>query len=114
MTLRSIVGRFLKTLLILGVSAIAGAQTQTAEPASVPQRGNKQYWLMVDKFADGAVHFAYAKRFVEVHKESLTDRQCQQYSRIAADYADQLGAFRKAGLLLKVNSGTKCARTPSL
>ena len=53
---------------------------------------------MVDKFADAAVHFAYAKRFVEVHKESLTDRQCQQYSRISADYADELAGFRKAGV----------------
>ncbi len=97
MIFKSMVGRFLKTLLILGASAIAGAQTQAAERASLPQRGSEQYWLVVDDFADRAIHFAYAKRFVQLHEGSLTDRQCQQYSRIAVDYADQLATVRQAG-----------------
>ena len=98
MIFKSMVGRFLKMFLILGASVMAGAQTQAAERASLPQRGNEKYWLVVDEFADRAVHFAYAKRFVQVHEGSLTDRQCQQYSRIAADYADQLAALRQAGV----------------
>jgi hypothetical protein len=98
MIFKPMFGRFLKMFLILGASVMAGAQTQAAERASLPQRGNEKYWLVVDEFADRAVHFAYAKRFVQVHEGSLTDRQCQQYSRIAADYADQLAALRQAGV----------------
>ncbi len=85
-------------LLILGASVIAGAQTQPAERESLPPRGSEKYWLLVDEFADHAVHFAYAKRFVQLHEGSLTDRQCQQYSRIAVDYADQLAAVKQAGV----------------
>lgn len=96
MIFKRMVGRFLKILLILSASVIAGAQTRVAERASLPQRGSEKYWLVVDEFADGAVHFAYAKRFVQVHEGSLTDRQYQQYSRIAVDYADQLAAVGQA------------------
>jgi hypothetical protein len=92
------VGRSLKMLLILAASVVACAQTQAAERASLPQRGSEKYWLVVDEFADGTVHFAYAKRFLQVHEGSLTDRQCQQYSRIAVDYADQLAAVIQAGV----------------
>jgi hypothetical protein len=91
------VGRFLKMFLILGAVVIAGAQTQTAERQSLPQRGSEKYWLMVGEFADAAVNFTYAKHFVQVHEGSLTDRQYQQYSRIAVDYRDQLAAVRQVG-----------------
>jgi len=67
-------------LLILGRAMIAGAQTQAAERQPLPMRGSEKYWLDVDEFADRAVHFAYAKRFVQLHERSLTNRQCQQYS----------------------------------
>jgi hypothetical protein len=36
---------------------MAGAQTQVTEGASLPQRGNEKYWLVVDEFADVAIHF---------------------------------------------------------
>jgi hypothetical protein len=108
MTFKPIVGSFLMMLLIISAPVIAGAQTQSAERASVPQRGSKKYWL-VGEFADSAVHFAYAKRVVKVHEGLLTDGQCQQYSRIAIDYANQLSGRMKSPL--KVNSGTMCART---
>ena len=95
---KSMVARFLKILLVLGASVIAGAQTHAAERASLPQRGSKKYWVVVNEFADGAVHFAYAKRFIQVHEESLTEREYKQYSRIAVDYGDQLAATRQAGV----------------
>jgi len=89
---------FLMILSIVGVSVIAGAQTQATERQSLPQRGSEKYWLVVDEFADRAVHFADARRFVQLHERSLTDRGCQQYSRIAADYADELVAVKQAGM----------------
>jgi hypothetical protein len=98
MTSKPLVGSFLKILLILAPSVMAGAQTQPAERQSVPPHGSEKYWLEVDEFADRAVHFAYAKRFVQVHGGSVTDRQCKQYSRIATDYADQLTAVKKTGM----------------
>jgi hypothetical protein len=84
-------------LSILSASVIAGAQTQAMEGASLPQRGSEEYWLVVDEFADRAIHFAHAKRFAQFHERSLTDRQCQQYSRIAVDYEHQLAAVRRTG-----------------
>ena len=90
--------KFLMILSILGVSVIAGAQTQATKGASLPQRGSEKYWLVVDEFADGAIHVAYAKRFVQLHERSLTGLQCQQYSRIALDFGDQLAAARRAGV----------------
>ena len=90
--------KFLMILSILGVSVIAGAQTQATEGESLPQRGGEKYWLVVDEFADRAIHFAYAKRFAQLHGRSLTDRQCRQYSPIAVDYGDQLAAVRRAGV----------------
>jgi hypothetical protein len=88
--------KFLMILSILGASIIAGAQTQATEGGSRPQRGSEKYWLVVDEFADRAIHFAYAKRFVQLHEQSPTDRQCQQYSRIATQYVDQLAAMKQA------------------
>jgi hypothetical protein len=85
-------------LPILGVSVVAGAQRQATEGGSLPQRGSEKYWLVVGGFADRAIHFAYAKRFVQLHEQFLTDRQCQQYSRISADYADQLAAVKQTGM----------------
>jgi phosphopantetheinyl transferase (holo-ACP synthase) len=93
-----VVARCLKTLLILGASVTAGAQTQAAERASIPQRGSEKYWMLLDELADRAIHFAYAKRFVHLHEGSVTDRQCQQYSRMAADYADKLAVVKQVGL----------------
>jgi len=93
---KSVFSKILMILSILGISAIAGAQTPATEGASLPQRGIEKYWLVVDAFADRAIHFAYAKRFVQLHERSLTDQQCQQYSRIAAEYADQLAAVKQA------------------
>jgi hypothetical protein len=93
---KSMVGRLLTMSLILGGSVIAVAQTQAAERESFPQRGSEKYWLVVDEFADRTVHFAYAKRFLEVYGGPLTPRQCQQYSRIAVDYADQLATVKQA------------------
>lgn len=98
MICKSMVGRTVKTLLMLGASVIAGAQTQRAERASLSHRGSGKYWLVVDDFADRAVHFAYAKHFVQLREGTLTDRQCQQYSRIAVDYADEWAAVRQAGV----------------
>jgi hypothetical protein len=54
--------------------------------------------MLVYEFADRAVHFAHAKRFAQLHERSLTDRQCQQYSLIAADYVDQLVAVKEVGM----------------
>ena len=93
---KSMFPMFLIIVSILGVSVKAGAQTQAT--ASFPPRGSEKYWLVVDEFADRAVHFSYAKRFVQLRERSLTDRQCQQYSRVAVDYADQLAAARQAGV----------------
>ena len=93
----SMVGTFFKVLMIFAPSVIAGAQTRATEGPSLPQRGSEKYWLVVDEFADRAIHFAYAKRFVQLHAGSLTDRQCQQYSMIAVDYADQFAAVKQAG-----------------
>ena len=71
---KSMFSKFLMILSILGVSVVAGTQTQATEGASLPQRGSEKYWLVVDEFADRAVHFAYAKRFAQLHERSLTDR----------------------------------------
>jgi hypothetical protein len=95
---KSVVGTFLKVLLIFAPSVVAGAQTSATKGPSLPPQGSEKYWLAVDGFADHAIHFAYAKRFLQLHERSLTDRQCQQYSRIAADYADQLAAVKQTGM----------------
>jgi len=96
--LKSVLLRFLMIFWILGASRIAGAQTQATEGASLPQRGSEKYWLVVDEFADSAIHFAYAERFVQLHERFLTDQQCHQYSRIVVDYGYQLTAVRRAGV----------------
>lgn len=98
MIFKSMVDRFLRVLLILGASVLAGGQTQPGERALLPQPGSEKYWLLVDEFADHAIHFAYAQRFVQFHEGSLTKRQCQQYARIADDYVDQLAAVKQAGV----------------
>ena len=95
---KSVVGTLFKVLLILAPSVIAGAQTPATEGPPVPHRGGDKYWLVVDEFADRAVHFAHAKRFVQLHEWSLTDRQCRHYSLIAADYLDQLVAVNEVGM----------------
>src|ERR1700757_1268982 len=95
---KSVFPTFLMILSTLGGSVMAGAQTQGPEGASFPQRGSEKYWLVVDEFADVAIHFAYAKRFAQLHERSLTGRQCQQYSRIALDYGDQLALVKRAGV----------------
>jgi len=94
----SVLPKLLMLLTILGVSRISGAQTQATQGANLPQRGSEKYWLVVNEFADHAIHFAYAKRFVQLHERSLTERQCQQYSRIAVDFRDQLSTVRRAGV----------------
>jgi hypothetical protein len=98
MIFKSIVGRLLAMWLILGASLIAGAQTQAAERASLPQRGSEHYWTAIDELADTAVQFAYMKRFVQLHEGSLSEPQCRQYSRIAVNYAEQLAAVTQGGL----------------
>lgn len=98
MILKSKARESLKILLILGASVIAGAQIQPAKRQSLPPRSSEKYWVAVDEFADRTVHFAYAKRFVQLHEGSLTNRQCKRYSQIAADYADQLGVLKQAGM----------------
>jgi hypothetical protein len=98
MILRSIVGRLIVIWLILGAWLIARAQTQAAERASLPQRGSELYWTASDELADSAVQFAYMKRFVQLHEGYLSERQCQQYSRIAVNYGDQLVAVTQGGL----------------
>jgi len=103
--------KFLMILSILGLSVIAGAQTQATKGASLPQRGSEKYWLAVDEFADRAIHFAYVKRFVQLHERSLTGLQCQQYSRIALDVGDQLAVVRRARVSPKMTSGTICVCT---
>ena len=95
---KSVVGALFKVLLILAPSVIAGAQTPATEGPPVPHRGSDKYWMLVYEFADRAVHFAHAKRFAQLHERSLTDRQCQQYSLIAADYVDQLVAVKEVGM----------------
>ena len=64
---KSVFPTFLMILSTLGGSVMAGAQTQVTEGASLPQRGNEKYWLVIDEFADVAIHFAYAKRFAQLH-----------------------------------------------
>ena len=98
MIFKSVFPKFVMSLSILGVSVVAGAQAKKPEGATLPPRGSDKYWLVVDEFADHAVHFAYAKRFVQLHERSLTDRQCRQYSRIAAGYATQLAEVNQAGM----------------
>ena len=99
MTSKSKARGCLKVLVVLlGGSVIAGAQTHPGERLSLPSSGSQKYWLAVNEFAEHAIHFAYAKRFVQLHERVLSDRQCQQYSRIAADYADQLAAVKQTGL----------------
>ena len=98
MTSKSRVRNFLKMLLIVaGVSAIACAQTP-ADQTSIPQFGTEQYWTLVDEFADRIVNFAYTQYFVQVHEGSLTERQCQQYSQMAVDYAEQLESLKQIGV----------------
>jgi hypothetical protein len=98
MNSKSIVGTFFTVLLIVVPSVLAGAQTSATGGPSLPPRGSEKYWLVVDELADHAIHFANAQRFVQLHERPLTDRQCQQYSRIAAEYADQLAAVKQAGI----------------
>lgn len=98
MILKSVLAGFLKMLLILVAFVILGALTQAAGGASFPQLGREKHWLLVEEFADSVVHFAYAKSFVQGHEGPPTERQCQQYSRIAVDYADQLAAVKQAGV----------------
>jgi len=95
MSFKSAVDTFFLMLSIVGASVIANAQAQAAERASL---ASEQYRLLVDEFADGAVHVAYAKRFVQVHEASLTGRQSQQYSHILVAYTRQLAAVRRAGV----------------
>jgi len=95
MIFRSTVGKCFLTVSLFGASVTASAQTQAAERASLPQHASEQYWLMVDELADGAVHVAYAKRFVQVHEGSLTGLECQQYSHILVAYTRQLAAVRR-------------------
>ena len=97
MNFDSMLGKLLKALSVLGVSVAASAQMQAPHQQLLPPVSSKQYWLAVDEFADRAVHFAYAKRFVQLH-EPLTNRQCQQYSRIAIDYVQQLATVKRAGV----------------
>ena len=92
---KSVFPKFLMVLSILGASILAVAQTQAVERQSLPPRGRQKYWLVVDEFADRAVHFAYAKRFVQLHEGLLTYRQCHQYSRIAVDYREELAAVKQ-------------------
>ena len=101
----------LNMLLILGVSVLGVAQTPASRRQSLPRRNSEKYWLAVNESADRAIRFAYAKHFVQVHESSLTDRQCQQYLRIALDYGDQLAAVKRLEGLLKMNSGTICGST---
>jgi hypothetical protein len=96
MIFKSTVGKFFLMMSIVGASIIASVQTQAAQPSL--QRGAEQYWLLVDEFADSAVHVAYAKRFIQSHEGPLTNRQCQQYSHVAVDYAGQLAAVRRTGV----------------
>ena len=95
MNLDSMFAKFLKILFVLGASITVFAQTAGPEHELLPQPGSKQYWLVVDEFADRVVHLAYAKRFAQLH-EPLTNRQCQQYSRIAVDYVHQLATVKRA------------------
>ena len=95
MTRKSMVGKLLTISLILGASVISGAQTRPTKRTSFPQGGSEEYWLVVDEFANRAVQFAYAKRFAQLHELSFTDRQCEQYSRIAADYEHDLSTVRR-------------------
>ena|SRR5215470_3887483 len=94
----SMVGTSCQLLLIFALAVIAGAQTPATEGPSLSSRGSEKYWLVVDEFADRAVHAAYAQRFVQLHEGSLTARQCQQYSMIAFDYRDELAAAKQAGV----------------
>lgn len=96
MTRKSMVGKLLTISLILGASVISGAQTRRTKTTSFPQHRSEEYWLVVDEFANRAVQFAYAKRFALLHELSFTHRQCEQYSRIAADYEDELSKVRRA------------------
>lgn len=89
---------FVTVLLIVAPSAMAGAQTPAAGRPSLPHPGSEKYWLVVDAFADRVVHFAYAKRFVQLHEGSLTARQCQQYSMMAVNYGDALAAAKQEGV----------------
>jgi hypothetical protein len=99
MSFKSTVGTFFLMLSIVGASVIgSSAQTQSVERPSLPKRGSENYRLMMDEFADSAVHVAYAKRFVQVHEGSLTGRQCQQYSHILAAYAGQMATVTRAGV----------------
>jgi len=92
------INRFLQISLFVGASLLAGAQTQASQAGGFPPRNSEDYWAMVDQFADSAVHLAFARKFVEGHQWQLTDGLCQQYSRISADYTDQLVALRRAGV----------------
>jgi hypothetical protein len=93
----SILGAFFQMLLIFVPAVMAAAQMPAREVPALPPRGSRTYLLVVDELADYTIHFASAKRFVQLHGRSLTERQCQQYWQIADDYADQLAAVKQAG-----------------
>jgi hypothetical protein len=113
MIFKSMFGRSLRVSLILGASVIAGAETPAAEGRALPKRGSGKYWLLVDQFADDAAHFAYAKRFVQLHGRSLTDRQCQRYSASKLTTWTNWQRLDELEFLLKAHSGMMSARTRS-
>ena len=96
MLLSSLFRKGLKALLLLAIAESAGAQTSPQAP--LRQLGSDNYWIVLDECANRIVHFASAKLFVQLHAGSLTERQCQQYSRIAGDYADEFSALKRARL----------------
>jgi hypothetical protein len=98
MIVKSTLTKLCKMVLIVCASVVASAQTHAAERAFFPQRGSESYWLLVDQFADSAVNFAYATHVVRVHEGPLTERQCQQYSRVAVEFAQQLSIVRRTGV----------------
>ena len=95
----SLEGRKLWVLyLILSASVICSAQMHEVLRASVPQRGSDEYWSVIDEFGDVTIHLAYAKRSVQLHDGSLSDRQCQEYSRIVQDYSARLSMLKQSGI----------------
>jgi hypothetical protein len=77
-------------------SILCSAQMQEIPGASLPQRGSEQYWSVVDEFADATIHMVHAKRFVQLHEGSLSDRQCQEYLRLVDRYNSQLSMLKQS------------------